>query len=107
MDLFEHLATMKMMTNQQLCKVCGNGTLMKCNICNRKMCVTNKRKWNGLQYAFHFHSKEFFGLSWSDYKLVNNKKTKGWKALDKKQIDRNAKQIHKMIKNIENEWEKK
>jgi len=59
-DFGKHLANIVITTNSSPCEVCGRKCLTKCFLCGKRMCTTEKRKWNGARCALLFHSDEFW-----------------------------------------------
>ena len=80
--------------NKGNCEVCGNQCYWRCKICNKYMCVSPKRVWNGCKCAFQFHREEFFGLARSDYLQVQGKSNiDNWRPAPEAVIARNKRAI--------------
>ena len=80
----QHFDAIQKKTNPSPCEVCGVSTYWKCTICNRFICLLDKRHWKGAKCAITFHSENFFGLARSDYIDVLGK---GWENGVKKGKD--------------------
>jgi len=95
--LQEHFNAVIRTTNSMKCEVCGEKTVWKCNLCDKFMCTTRKRNWNGSKCIFNYHSPDFFGLLRSDHVDLFGQDVRTWKAPNEAAVEKNARKIRRWI----------
>lgn len=102
-DLRAHFESMFATKGRNIkpCEVCGEGTIWKCKLCNKSLCLLRKRGWAGGKCVMEYHNHEFFGLSRSDSIELYGRKS-GWKPPDERAKRRNASAINRLRRNNNN-----
>ena len=102
--LQSHAASCRNYNNAGPCEVCGKATKFICGMCNKHVCLFDKRQWKGSCFV-NMHNDSFFGLTKCDHEHL--KKKGKWKAPDVVAIRRNTKHIKtlKTIMEVEEETE--
>ncbi|KAL7528119.1 hypothetical protein ACHAXR_005384 [Thalassiosira sp. AJA248-18] len=101
--LEEHFASIKPTKGRHSgnCDVCGNKTMYKCDLCEKFVCILEKRKWTGGTCATKLHNDSYFGLTRSDHQHLHGKAMKDWKAPSTSTIRRNARNIETLSEMLE------
>ena len=104
-QLNNHFRNVVKLYNAAKCEVCGEKTILRCNICAKNLCTMNKRTWNGngVKYLMSYHNENFYGLARSDYRTVHGKNVEGWTAPDDKAFERNARRVKRFMAEIRSE----
>jgi len=99
-DLKAHFESMYTSKGRNIkpCEMCGEGTIWKCRLCNKSLCLFRKRGWAGGKCIMDYHSHEFFGLSRSDSIELYGKQS-GWRPPDERALRRNASAINRLRRN--------
>ena len=104
-EAMEHLASMRRDSNSLPCEICGVNTCYKCNICGKRLCAFDKKKWNGARCALAFHNVSHFGIARCDFKPVHGKKKKEWVPANQYKMNRNKRDVELLEKKIQEEKE--
>ncbi len=80
------------MTNTGSCYVYGNNTAWKCHLCDKRVCLFDKKAFKRDGCAFDYHNDFFFGLTKSDQALYGTK-DKEWSPPIENKIASNAMRI--------------
>ena len=96
-DLQKHFAAVKRTTNMMKCEVCGEKTVWRCVLCDKYMCTTKKRNWNGSRCIFSYHSPDYFGLVRSDHRDLFGRNVRSWKPPNEAAVDKNARKIRRWM----------
>ena len=101
----QHLARTNKTTNLVKCEVCGAKTSFKCTLCDKYVCVFNRKKWEGGGCALSYHDDSFFGLSKSDSLELYGQSKTDWTPPTKNKIKCNARRIETIKETILEEEE--
>ena len=99
--LCKHSQSMYKLTCKGMCQVCGKKTVFKCGICDKRLCLFEKKKWSAK--CFHaYHNDNFFGLAKGDASMHGSTKNY-WRVPTGQMINRNGRRIAEIKNNIEEE----
>ena len=96
-DLQKHFNAINRTTNLMKCEVGGEKTVWRCVLCDKYMCTTKKRNWNGSKCIFSYHSPDFFGLVRSDHWEFFGKHVQTWKVQNEAAVEKNARKIRRWM----------
>mmetsp|Transcript_12411 Transcript_12411/g.26936 ORF Transcript_12411/g.26936 Transcript_12411/m.26936 type:complete len:326 (+) Transcript_12411:1665-2642(+) len=103
LNIKKHFASIKTGGNRMRCEVCGELTTFKCGLCNKYICMFNKKKFGGGQCALAYHDDSFFGLSKSDSADLFGKSKMDWMPPSQHKIKCNARRIETIKQSMSEE----
>ena len=91
--IIQHLGSLEQKTGPGKCEVCGEPTYWKCTVCDKRLCVMNKKKFTGARCALTFHNDLFFGLARCDHCDLFGRTAAKWGPPGDNKIQSNVRRI--------------